>query len=382
MKIRTITSGIHLSSTKQLNKIKKIAEFNQNAKQFFEKEKYEVQTTRITTNPWPEYINSNSKANTIDEICKIEDICKEMQVSFFNIGYAENKKDIDMLSDINKNTSIISSSAKLGDVNNGINYKNIKASAKVIKDISRKTEKGSGNFRFAASANCPPGIPFFPAAYHNNKKSSFAIGLECGDLAMKAFSKSKNLLKAEKKLREVFISELRKVEKISKQISRKYQIEYNGIDASLNPSLLKSESIAFAYEKLGLGRFGQSGTLAISAMITKVLKNLSIKTCGFSGLMLPITEDYGLAKRADDEEYNITNLLLYSAVCGCGYDTIPLPGDITVKKIEAIILDMASLAIKLNKPLVARLFPYPGKTAGQKTNFKSPYLVDCKVLKV
>jgi len=98
--------------------------------------------------------------------------------------------------------------------------------------------------------------------------------------------------------------------------------------------------------------------------------------------MLPVCEDFGLAQRANERTYNLTNLLLYSAVCGCGLDTIPLPGDITKEKIEAILLDVATLAIALNKPLSARLLPVPGKRTGEMTFFNSPYLVDCKILEI
>ncbi len=98
--------------------------------------------------------------------------------------------------------------------------------------------------------------------------------------------------------------------------------------------------------------------------------------------MLPVCEDYGLATRANEQAYDITNLLLYSAVCGCGLDTLPIPGDTPAQKIEALLLDIASLSIKLNKPLSARLLPAPGKKAGEVTTFKSPYLMDCKILDV
>ena len=117
-------------------------------------------------------------------------------------------------------------------------------------------------------------------------------------------------------------------------------------------------------------------------MITRVLKSLSVKTCGYSGLMLPVCEDVGLAERANEQTYGLTNLLLYSAVCGCGLDTVPLPGDVTVEKLELILLDLASLAIKLDKPLAARLLPVPGKKAGEMTSFHSPYLVDANIFSV
>ena len=199
---------------------------------------------------------------------------------------------------------------------------------------------------------------------------------------MKAFSKSNNLIEAEHNLKLIFEEETKKVADLAQQISINFGIKYNGIDVTLNPGLKEHESIAFAYEQLGFGKFGNHGTLTISALITRVLKGLSVKICGYSGLMLPICEDKGLAARANEETYSITNLLLYSAVCGCGLDTVPIPGDTPVEKIEAILLDIATLAIELNKPLSARLFLIPNKKAGEMTSFKSPYLVDCKILKV
>ncbi|HEX7401317.1 MAG TPA: DUF711 family protein [candidate division Zixibacteria bacterium] len=379
MKIRTITTGIIFKSPKDIEQIKQISEFNRKAKSSFEQNGYEVQTTRIATNSWEEYVSSSSKDEIVSEIQKIEQACLSQDVSFLNIGYAQLPENILLSSDIIKNTSVISCSGKLGDVESGINFEKVKASAETIKRISEQTENGIGNFRFCAWCNCKPGIPFFPVAYHE-EETSFSFGVECSDLAMKAFSRSKNLMEAEQNLGLIFEEELKKIQEIAERISENHRIKFAGIDTSLAPSLDKNESIAFAYEKLGMGKFGHPGTLTISAMITRVLKNLSVKKCGYSGLMLPICEDFGLAQRANERTYNLTNLLLYSAVCGCGLDTIPLPGDISVEKIEAILLDVAALAIKLNKPLSARLLPVPGKKAGVMTSFNSPYLIDCKIL--
>ena len=381
MKIRTITTGISLSSLSEKNKIEQAATFNCKAKHIFEEAEYEVQTTRIATNSWQEYILNTSLQDVLSAIDDIEETCKRLDVGFLNIGYADTPQTIALLPDIIKNTATISCSAKIGDHETGISFENTQAAATAIKEISQKTDRGSGNFRFCAWANCPPGIPFFPTGYHAGAQTTFAIGLECGDLAMRAFSQSKNLSDAQEKLQELFEDELGKIAAIAERVAQETGITFEGIDASLAPSVHKDESIAFAYERLGLGKFGSFGTLAISAMITNVLKNLSVKTCGYSGLMLAVTEDYGLAERANEGAYSITNLLAYSAVCGCGLDTVPIPGDVSVKTIKALLLDVASLAIKLNKPLSARLFPVPDKKAGEMTNFNSPYLVDCKIFK-
>jgi len=159
-------------------------------------------------------------------------------------------------------------------------------------------------------------------------------------------------------------------------------VVYAGIDTSPAPGIEASEALPFAYEKLGLGKFGGHGTLAISSIITKVIKNLDVKTCGYSGLMLPVLEDFGLAERANEKTYNLQNLLLYSAVCGCGYDTVPIPGNTPAHKIENMLLDVATLANRLDKQLAARIFPAPGKKAGEMTSFDSPYLVNCRIFDV
>lgn len=378
MKIRTVTTGISLKSEAEFEKIDPAAEFNRNAKAFFEQEGYEVQTTRIAANSWEGYLPASSPQEVLSGVRKIEEICQGQDIGFFNIGYAGNPDHIRACSQIVENTSVVSCSSKMGDYETGVDYENAKASAEVIKRISEATEKGEGNFRFCAWANCKPGIPFFPAAYHEGE-TSFSIGLECSDLTMKAFSGCKNLLEAEQNLKSIVEEELKKVEDVAQQISIEFKVRFRGIDASVAPSVKEDESIAFAYEKLLPGRFGDPGTLAISSVITRVLKNLSVKTCGYSGLMLPVCEDLGLAQRASEGTFNLANLLLYSAVCGCGLDVVPLPGDITVDKIEAILLEVATLAITLDKPLSARLLPAPGRKAGEMTSFDSPYLVNCRV---
>jgi uncharacterized protein (UPF0210 family) len=382
MKIRTITTGILLQSPQETKKIQRAAQFNQQARYLFEQNGYTVQTTRIATNSWEEYLQGLSEHEIINQVQTIEQICQELDIHFFNIGDARKPQTIALIPKINKNTSIIYASSKLADHKSGINFANTWESAKAIKRISQETENGYGNFRFCAWANCKPGIPFFPTAFHEGE-TSFAIGIECSDLVMEAFSKSQNDVEmAEKTLENRLAEELKPLSDLAEKISRKFAIKYRGIDTSLTSPLDKKESIAFAYEKLMSGKFGHQGTLFISGMLTRVLKNVPVKICGYSGLMLPVCEDVGLAARANEQTFDITNLLLYSAVCGCGLDTVPIPGDVTIEKIAAILIDLATLAIKLDKPLSARLFPIPGKKAGEMTAFNSPYLVDCRIFAV
>ena len=76
----------------------------------------------------------------------------------------------------------------------------------------------------------------------------------------------------------------------------------------------------------------------------------------------------------------VKDLLLYSTVCGTGLDTVPLPGDVTVEQLYALLLDLAALALRLGKPLTARLMPIPGKAAGDEIHFNWDYFADGRVM--
>jgi uncharacterized protein len=116
--------------------------------------------------------------------------------------------------------------------------------------------------------------------------------------------------------------------------------------------------------------------LTAAATITAAIKDVKVKQAGYSGLMLPVLEDSRLAERWSEGRISLDALLSYSAVCGTGLDTIPLPGDITAEQLSLIIGDMASLAYKWHKPLSARLFPIAGKGPGERTELDDPFLAN------
>src|SRR5207247_4833051 len=114
-------------------------------------------------------------------------------------------------------------------------------------------------------------------------------------------------------------------------------------------------SIGDAIERYTGSSFGANGTMTAALAITMAVKAVKVKQIGYSGLMLPVMEDKRLAQRWAENTYDIDSLLAYSAVCGTGLDTIPLPGDISPEQMERLFVDVASLAIKWNKPHSSRL---------------------------
>ena len=147
-----------------------------------------------------------------------------------------------------------------------------------------------------------------------------------------------------------------------------------GIDVSPAPN--GEVSIGRAIENFTGTPFGSSGTLSAAALITRVMRDLPVKEAGYSGMMVPILEDAVLAQRWAQGHISIDGLLAYSAVCGTGLDTVPLPGDVSEEQLAKIIGDMATLAFKWNKPLTARLMPAKGKRAGDRTDFQGRMLVN------
>jgi hypothetical protein len=133
---------------------------------------------------------------------------------------------------------------------------------------------------------------------------------------------------------------------------------------------------------LGIPSLGSFGSLAAAAFLTDTLDRAQFTRTGFNGLMLPLLEDSILAKRGAEGTLTMKDLLLYSAVCGTGLDTIPLPGDTSVAQIQAVLLDLAALALRLDKPLTARLMPIPGKKAGDSTGFDFEFFANSKVLEL
>jgi uncharacterized protein (UPF0210 family) len=95
--------------------------------------------------------------------------------------------------------------------------------------------------------------------------------------------------------------------------------------------------------------------------------------------MLPILEDAMLGKRWEEDYINIHQLLFYSSVCGTGLDTVPLASSHSVEEIAHLLLDVAMLSLRLQKPLSARLFPMVGRQIGERMTFTVPYLTNTRI---
>ncbi len=258
----------------------------------------------------------------------------------------------------------------------------------VVAAIAQTGNDGFGNLRFAAIANCGAHVPFFPAAYHD-RAPGMAVGLalECADVVEAAFGGARDLEDARTRLVNGLATAVDRVAGLARAAVAKHPgARFVGVDFSPAPFPAAGSSIGAAFEAIGLPAFGGPGTTFVASFLTECLHEVAGRTgmagrtaagafrpAGFSGLMMPVLEDATLAVRAAEGHVSIDRLLLASTVCGLGLDTVPLPGDVDGATLGAVILDMATLAVRLDKPLTARLFPVPGKRAGDRVSWDFPY---------
>jgi uncharacterized protein len=335
-----------------------------------------VMTIRIATQPFPEYTKGLTTEQTVaffkeyDALAQSEKFDAAIGPAMLNAE--DSDAQADLLAAILMNTQHLNASLVVAG-EDGVRWKSVGAAARVMKKLE-ETEHSQGNFRFAAIAMVPPLTPFFPAAYHTGFGHQFAIALQSANVVAAAFKDAPDLVTARKRLTSLLADSAFEIEGHAGRVDSETGWTYMGID--LSPAPLKDISIGVAMENLTLQPVGSSGSLTAAATITAAIRDVKVKQTGYSGLMLPILEDARLSLRWSEGRISLDTLLSYSAVCGTGLDTVPLPGEVTVEQLDLIIGDMASLAYKWHKPLSARLLPIAGKGAGDVTEFDDPYMVN------
>jgi len=90
---------------------------------------------------------------------------------------------------------------------------------------------------------------------------------------------------------------------------------------------------------------------------------------GLSGAFIPLSEDAGMIRAAEEGVLSLEKLEAMTAVCSVGLDMIALPGDTPASTISAIIADEAAIGVVNNKTTASRLIPVPGKGVGEWVDF-------------
>lgn len=382
MKIRSVTWFCNPGWPLDDHVLKQGFDLLADARSAYEALGYEVQTTRLATIPFPLLLGEQAIRQAPDLAKKLETALKGSGVGYAALGPAlpEVPASYEIIPDAIASTQSVFFSGIMADRQRGISLPAVKACAEVIVRCSGLSPDGFANLRFAALANVEPGTPFLPASYHHGDQPAFSIGTEAMDLAVEAFQFADSIADARQKLIISIEDHASKLVSVADRLQKKHTAIFNGIDFSLAPFPKQSRSLEAALTALGVDHVGGLGSLTGVALLTEAIQTARFPHTGFCGVMLPVMEDASLAERAAGGLLTVRDLLLYSSVCGTGLDTIPLPGDVTAGQLAPLLLDLSSMALRLDKSLTARLMPIPGKKAGDATGFDFSYFANSRVM--
>jgi uncharacterized protein len=375
-KVRAITAFVRLDRATYAQQVGEALKVIRAVKGEFESQGYEIETLRVVTQPLGELVGGMSDAKALEYLKALNDLgAKENFMPSVGPGMLSDSDDphtMQLLAQALATLPLLQANAILaGD--DGIHWKVIRESAKLVRYLTEHSPHSQGNFAFTGTAMLKPYGPFYPGTYHTGAGKQFSLGFEGANVVQEVFARTHGNFNAS-------VAELTRAitvyatvgEAIGKKVAAASGWAFMGVDPT--PAPLGDASIGAAIETYTGAKFGSSGTMTAALVITTAVKAVPVKQVGYAGLMVPVMEDKLLAKRWAEGTFTTDALLAYSAVCGTGLDTVPFPGDISEEQIARIMGDVASLAWKWHKPLSVRLQPVQGKKAGEVTEFESQFL--------
>src|SRR5579872_6719205 len=377
-KVRAITAFVRIGRADYLSRIDEALVVLRAARGEFERQGYQVETLRVVTQPLGELVQGQSDDEALAFLNELDALAAKEQFSA-NVGPAmlsdsDDPRGMRLLARALVSLNNISASAIIAAAD-GIHWRVVRESAVLVRQLSVGSQHSQATFRFAASALLGPYGPFFPGAYHTGAGGQFSVGFEGAGVVQEVFARTHGDFNSSvTELTRQLTLHAGKAHQIGEAIAVSHGWTFAGVDPT--PAPMGDLSIGAAMEAYSGARFGSSGTMTAALAITTAVKAVPVRQVGYAGLMVPVMEDKLLAQRWAEGTFDVDALLAYSAVCGTGLDTVPLPGDVTVDQLTRMLGDVASLAWKWHKPLSARLQPVQGKRAGDRTDFADPRLFD------
>jgi uncharacterized protein (UPF0210 family) len=380
-KVRGIAAFIRIERESWELKLARTLEKLRAARQIVEARGYPVESLRITTQPFPQWLAGADEAEALALLRRMDDLAVATPFEL-SIGPAMSRDADDpaparLLARALESARLLQANLLTADAR-GPFPRAMRAAAEVVHQAAANSPRSQGPFNFTALACVRPNSPFFPGSWHDGPGGEFAIGLEsAGVVAEVLRDAATDTPRARHELASALSVHAAAMAEAGEEITRATGWRYLGFDPT--PAPLHDVSIGAAIEGFTGARFGAPGTLAACALVTSVVQAMPVRQVGYSGLMLPVLEDARLAQRWSEGLLCLDALLAYSAVCATGLDTIPLPGNVTTAQLELIYGDVAALAVRWGKPLAARLMPVAGKGPGDMTDFSDPFLTNARL---
>lgn len=389
--IRSLTVGVPIFSASKTELSSRLAIFNQLAAKLSEQYQLPVRTIRLTLPP-PRLHQDASPGMLRSVLDSVRELAHNAGARWYCLPidlFAENTRE-GFLEEVQ--TLLVKDSQLfvnlISATEQAISMAGAAEASRFILNLARRSSNGIDNFRVGISAACPAGTPFFPFARHDGDSLSFSIALETTGLTLSLAEKARLHCWSLSEFQQALILQLselmRNIELFGQQLSAETGFDYRGLDASLAPFPDGKTSVASIIECMGPTPVGSHGTVFMTSVLTDAIKLAAVhaqaRLAGFNGVMFSVLEDNGLTNANNLRALSLEKLALFSTVCGCGIDMVPVPSSMFSEDISGLILDIAALAVRLKKPLGVRLLPIPNKVVNEYTQLNLDFLCDSRVM--
>ena len=234
-------------------------------------------------------------------------------------------------------TERICSSLNIASTRAGINMDAALLSAQTMIDCAKATTDIDcyGAAKFVVFANMVEDSPFMAGATHGSGEADAVINVGVSGpgvmaAALEQLPEDASLMEVAEKIKQTAFKITRAGELMSREASRRLGVEKGIVDLSLAPTPAAGDSVAKILEIIGVGECGGPGTTAALALLNDCVKKggvmASSSVGGLSGAFIPVSEDAGMIRAAEDGALSIEKLEAMTCVCSVGLDMIAIPG--------------------------------------------------------
>ena len=277
-------------------------------------------------------------------------------------------------------TDIVCSSVNIGSTRAGINMDAVLRMAQVVRECAEITadRDSIACAKLVVFCNMVEDNPFMAGAMHGSGEAGEVINVGVSgpgvvNAVLEDLPKDASMTEVAEAIKATTFKITRAGELIAREAAKRLGYEKGILDLSLAPTPARGDSVAQILETIGVGQVGGPGTTAALALLNDAVKKggvmASSSVGGLSGAFIPVSEDAGMIKAAEDGVLSIEKLEAMTCVCSVGLDMIAIPGDTTVEAIAGIIADEAAIGMINTKTTAVRVIPAIGKVAGDTLHF-------------
>ena len=272
-------------------------------------------------------------------------------------------------------TGLVCGSVNVGSTRAGINMDAVQLMGRIIRETAERDPMGCA--KLVVFCNAVEDNPFMAGAFHGVGEPECVINVGVSGPgvvahALKACRGEKIDVVSETIKRTAF-KITRMGQLVAQEASKRLKVPFGVVDLSLAPTPAIGDSVAEILELVGLERCGTHGTTAALALLNDAVKKGGVMASshvgGLSGAFIPVSEDAGMIRAAEEGVLTLDKLEAMTCVCSVGLDMIAVPGDTTAETLSAIIADEAAIGMINNKTTAVRLIPAVGKTVGDRVDF-------------